>query len=145
MSNVEGPRSVRVGRTSHHAGILPSHPSGLLAPACREVGLGASRERTSTLPPPKAGMNDDYSDNQHGCFSKQCTSEMNRTLQTSTVYFSRASYLFECNASDTYVLRMTHMSGTGAVDDRAESTQSASSAPGQMRLSEGARCTHQYI
>ncbi len=37
------------------------------------------------------------------------TSEMGRTLQTSTVYFSRVSYLFECNANDTYVLRMTHM------------------------------------
>ncbi len=42
-----------------------------------------------------------------GCFSKQCTSEMSRALQTSTVYFSRVSYLFECNANDTYVLRMT--------------------------------------
>ncbi len=28
------------------------------------------------------------------CFSKQCTSEMSRTLQTSTVYFSHVSYLF---------------------------------------------------
>ena len=45
----------------------------------------------------------------HGCFSKQCTSEMSRTLQTSTVYVSRVSYLFECNANDTYVLRTTHM------------------------------------
>ncbi len=35
---------------------------------------------------------------------------MSRTLQTSTVFFSRVSYLFECNANDTYVLRMTHMS-----------------------------------
>ncbi len=43
------------------------------------------------------------------CFSKQCTSEMSRTLQTSTVYVSRVSYLFECNANDTYVLRMTHV------------------------------------
>ncbi len=34
---------------------------------------------------------------------------MSRTLQTSTVYFSRVSYLFECNANDTYVLRMTHI------------------------------------
>ncbi len=44
-----------------------------------------------------------------GCFSKLCTSEMSRTLQTSTVYFSRVSYLSECNANDTYVLRMTHV------------------------------------
>ncbi len=34
---------------------------------------------------------------------------MSRTLQTSTVYVSRVSYLFECNANDTYVLRMTQM------------------------------------
>ncbi len=34
---------------------------------------------------------------------------MSRTLQTSTVYFSRVSSLFECNANDTYVLRMTHL------------------------------------
>ncbi len=45
----------------------------------------------------------------YGGFSKQCTSEMSRTLQTSTVYFSRVSYFFECNANDTYVLRMTHI------------------------------------
>ncbi len=44
-----------------------------------------------------------------GCFSKLWTSEMSRTLQTSTVYFSRVSYLFEFNANDTYVLRMTHL------------------------------------
>ncbi len=34
---------------------------------------------------------------------------MSRTLQTSTVYFSRVSYLVECNANDTYVLRMTQI------------------------------------
>ncbi len=34
---------------------------------------------------------------------------MKRALQTSAVYFSRVSYLFECNANDTYVLRMTNM------------------------------------
>ncbi len=33
---------------------------------------------------------------------------MTRTLQTSSAYFSRVSYLFECNANGTYVLRMTH-------------------------------------
>jgi hypothetical protein len=38
---------------------------------------------------------------------------MSRTLQTSTVYFSRVSYLFECNANDTYVLRMTHFVTSG--------------------------------
>ncbi len=32
---------------------------------------------------------------------------MSRTLQTSTVYVSAVSYLFECNANDTYILRMT--------------------------------------
>ncbi len=46
---------------------------------------------------------------RYGCFSKQCTSEIRRTLQTFTVYFSRVSYLFERNANDTYVLRMTHI------------------------------------
>ncbi len=44
---------------------------------------------------------------ENGCFSKLWTSEMSRALQTSTVYFSHVSYLFECNANDTYVLRMT--------------------------------------
>ncbi len=34
---------------------------------------------------------------------------MSRMLQTPTVYFSRVSYLLECNANDTYVLRMTHV------------------------------------
>ncbi len=34
---------------------------------------------------------------------------MSRTLQTSTIFFSRVSYLFECNAKDTYVLRMTRI------------------------------------
>ncbi len=48
-----------------------------------------------------------------GSFSKQCTSEMTWTLQTSTVYFSRVSCLFECNANDTYVLRMTHIASSG--------------------------------
>ncbi len=48
----------------------------------------------------------------YGCFSKQCTSEMSRTLQSSTVCFSRVSYLLECNADDTYVLRMTHIDST---------------------------------
>ncbi len=43
-----------------------------------------------------------------GCFSKLWTSQNSRTLQTSTVYFSRVSYLSECNANDTYLLRMTH-------------------------------------
>jgi hypothetical protein len=36
---------------------------------------------------------------------------MSRTLQTSTVFFSRVSCLFECNANDTYVLRVIHVSG----------------------------------
>ncbi len=44
-----------------------------------------------------------------GCFSKLWTSKMCRTLQSSTVYVSRVSYLFECNANDTYVLRMTQI------------------------------------
>ncbi len=41
------------------------------------------------------------------CLSKLWTSEMSRT--TSSVYVSRVSYLFECNANDTYVLRMTNV------------------------------------
>ncbi len=45
----------------------------------------------------------------YGSFSKLWTSEMSRTLQPSTVCFGRVSYLLECNAYDTYVLRMTHM------------------------------------
>ncbi len=53
-----------------------------------------------------------FSTHPYGCFSKLCTSEMSRTLQTSTVYFSRVSYLLECSANDAYVLRMTHMDKT---------------------------------
>ena len=33
------------------------------------------------------------------------------------MYFSRVSYLFECNANDTYVLRMTHINGCGDCND----------------------------
>ncbi len=45
----------------------------------------------------------------YGCFSQQCTSQTSRTLQSSAVYFSRVSYLLECNANDTYVLRIVHI------------------------------------
>ncbi len=64
----------------------------------------------------------------YGCFSKQCTSEIRRTLQTSTVYFSRVSYLFECNANDTYVLRMTHMSPDGRSRTSCQSSRRRTSA-----------------
>ncbi len=48
-----------------------------------------------------------------GCFSKLFTSQKSRTLQSRTVYFSRVSYLFGCNANDTYVLRMSHVFANG--------------------------------
>ncbi len=51
----------------------------------------------------------------YGCFSKLWTSQKSRTLQSPTVCFSRVSYLFECNANDTYVLRMIHISENSAI------------------------------
>ncbi len=67
----------------------------------------------SVTDPPSAGVSQfPKTTFQYGCFSKLWTSQMRRTLQTSTVDFCRVSYLFECNANDTYVLRMTHMKVT---------------------------------
>ena len=94
---------VRLMMTSRGAQLIPEMPSNLQTSM---VSSCAPRTWLAQL---------------LGCFSKQCTSEMSRTLQTSTVYFSRVSYLFECNANDTYVLRMTHIhearhgKGPGAV------------------------------
>ncbi len=55
-----------------------------------------------------------------GCFSKHCTSEMSRTLQSSAVFSCDVSYLFECNANDTYVLRMTHLVLSFPVSDKVD-------------------------
>ena len=53
----------------------------------------------------------------YGRFSKQCTSDMSRTLQTSTVSFSRVSYLFGCNVKCTRVLRIINMGVSQNVDN----------------------------